>query len=203
MVKYKIVLTKTTTTLFYCSIWTTCSSWYPIIVVCSTTNIPWSMDYSPSITNNPSFWSWICWCTYCCTFVVAFVWPLSPSSRDVVDVVLIVPNYVDWNTIVVVAYLINFVSTCTCCYDCFYIFVTPTLVWSTRRASFYSPRISFMIFPPFISSTIIDYTPGASPLVPTWNWSRFDVTKLSSRIAKGDTQSLGKLLDMPSTSFCN
>lgn len=58
--------------------------------------------------------------------------------------------------------------------------------------------------PPFISSSIVDYTLGPS-FVYALDWSKSNVAKLSSRVVEGDTctQKLGKLFDMPSASFCN
>jgi hypothetical protein len=62
-----------------------------------------------------------------------------------------------------------------------------------------------MATPPFISSSIVDYTLNVSSFVSTSNWSKSNVAKLSSKVVEGDTctQNLGKLFDMPSTSFYN
>ncbi len=46
-----------------------------------------------------------------------------------------------------------------------------------------------MAVPPFISSSIIGWTSCASPLKHVPNWLRFDVTKLSFGVLKGDTYS--------------
>ncbi len=46
------------------------------------------------------------------------VWPLSPSSYDVVLVTIVVINFIDGEIATVVAYFIDFVWANTCCTSC-------------------------------------------------------------------------------------
>jgi hypothetical protein len=44
-----------------------------------------------------------------------------------------------------------------------------------------------MAIPPFISSSIVDYTLGASSFVFTLDWLKSNVAKPSFRVVEGDT----------------
>jgi hypothetical protein len=44
-----------------------------------------------------------------------FVWTLSPPSKDVVIMALVVQKFVDWDTLVINAHLIDYVNLSICC----------------------------------------------------------------------------------------
>ncbi len=74
IVKHRIVLTRTITNSLYYSRWTN-FVWFTIVISYITTCILGVVDCFPSTTNNPSFWSWICWCNYCYASTLVYVWP--------------------------------------------------------------------------------------------------------------------------------
>jgi hypothetical protein len=49
---------------------------------------------------------------------MVYVWPLSPSSYDVVLVIVVVTIFVDGETIIVMAYLVDYVWVNICCISC-------------------------------------------------------------------------------------
>ncbi len=77
---------------------------------CPMCNITFSpTSYCSSITLMFTIYNVRCRCTYCCAFVMDCVWPLSPSSCEVGVVAIVVTNWVDGDTPVVVAYSIDFI----------------------------------------------------------------------------------------------
>lgn len=135
-----------------------------------------------STINHLPFWCWICWCTCCCTPTMVPMWPLSPSFWDIFPTVAIIPNFVNWDTRVIVVYSTNFLRANTCCCDYSYTSMATTSICSIGWVFSCSTRISYVVAPPFISLSIIDYTSCVFPLAFASNWFMFDVIKLSFRV---------------------
>ncbi len=108
------------------------------------------------------------------------------SFVDMVPISIVVPNIVEEDIVGVVTYLTNYVVAHTHCYNCSYIFINATSIWSIGWTCSYSIKTSSMATIPFISLGIIDHTSSVFPLIPLLSWSMSNATKLSFGVMKVD-----------------
>ncbi len=117
---------------------------------------PWFYKLLSSITLMSYICS-VCYkCTYYCAFIMVCVWPLSPSSYEVSDVAIAITNWVVGDTSIVVTYLIDFVWANICCICCS-IEISFEACFS-NCVTIYSSTTSFVVFPPFNSTSGLDWT---------------------------------------------